>query len=307
VAVSTNAASLAANIAEAAAASEPFTFPLAIAKGVSIAADAVNLGFAVAQLAAWQKAEGDGLVAFGGAGGAGGAGGSGSTFYGGGAGGNGGGGGAGASSITDGGAGGSGGNGGTGGFGAGGGSGGAGGSGGSTGNAQDGSDGAGGVAGFGGGTGSSNGEGGNGGSGYGGAIFVRSGGSLTVTGNSTFANNSVLGGSSNNDGTAGDAAGSDLFMMKGSSVTLAPGVGNLISFQGSIADDSASSIVNAAWASGNGASLTVTGAARCSSWAPTPIRATPTSRAPHCRPIRGRASTSTAMSSSTARAPSAAI
>lgn len=209
----------------------------------------------------------------GGSGGAGGKAAAGSSFYGGGTGGNGGNGGNAAAPLgTDGGGiggdGGDGGNGGNGGFGAGGGSGGSGGTGGSSANSGNvggatGSDGSGGASGFGGGAGSSgtanNGAGGGGGSGYGGAVFVRSGGSLTVTGDALLRNNAVMAGSSVNGGAAGDAAGSDIFMMKGSTVTLAPGAGHTIRIEGTIADDSASSISSASYASGNGADLHITG------------------------------------------------
>jgi len=207
----------------------------------------------------------------GGAGGKGGNGGNGDFGLGGGAGGDGnfggnvaiGGGGTG-------GAGGAGGKGGNGGFGGGGGRGGLGGDGGSnllglplvSRPGADGAAGAGGNGGFGGGSGSTgtsaNGSGGNGGSGYGGAIFVRSGGSLTVSGNSTFIGNNVEGGSSTNGGSAGQAVGSDLFIMKGSTVNLSPGAGNTITFYGTIADDSFASIGDAAnHQTGQGASILI--------------------------------------------------
>lgn len=220
----------------------------------------IDVGIATADLIKWRTDLADGIVGFGGDGGSGGEGGKGATFFGGGAGGDGGNGGEGALSYTDGGAGGDGGTGGKGGFGAGGGSGGAGGEGGTTGAAADGNAGDGGLAGFGGGDGS-NGDGlyGGGGSGYGGAIFVRTGGTLTIKGDALFQNNTTLGGSSNNGGEAGQAAGTDLFMMRGSNVTLSPGLGNTVRFEGSIADDSAASIDGAAWASGNGASIQITG------------------------------------------------
>lgn len=220
----------------------------------------IDVGIAAADLAMWSHDLAQGTVGLGGDGGAGGGGGNGSDFFGGGTGGAGGDGGSGALWFTDGGAGGDGGSGGAGGFGAGGGSGGAGGNAGSTGAALDGGAGDGGAAGFGGGVGSTgDGTGGGGGSGYGGAIFVRTGGTLTLTGNALFENNSVLGGSSNNSGEAGQTAGTDLFIMRGSNVTLSPGAGNTIRFEGSIADDSAASIGGAAWASGNGASIQITG------------------------------------------------
>ncbi|AJP71303.1 hypothetical protein TS85_05130 [Sphingomonas hengshuiensis] len=210
----------------------------------------------------------------GGGGGSGGDGAEGTDFFGGGTGGAGGlGGDAAGSGGAVGGDGGDGGAGGAGGFGAGGGSGGTGAEGGTSASGSnrsgaDGADGEGGTGGFGGGVGSSGtqdngdgtyGAGGGGGSGYGGAIFVNTGASLSITGNSTFVDNATLAGSSENGGVAGDTAGSDIFMMKGSTVTLAPGVGNTITFFGTIADDSASSIADAAYAAGDGASLVVTG------------------------------------------------
>lgn len=48
-------------------------------------------------------------------------------------------------------------------------------------------------------------------------------------------------------------------MMKGANVTLMPGAGNVIRFEGSIADDSAASIGSAYWASGEGADITIIG------------------------------------------------
>ncbi|RST87846.1 hypothetical protein EJC49_03735, partial [Aquibium carbonis] len=122
--------------------------------------------------------------------------------------------------------------------------------------------GSGGKAGFGGGVGSTadgtpTGTGGGGGSAYGGAIFVQSGGTVNITGNVTFDGNSVYGGSSQNGGTAGQAAGTDLFMMKGSTVNLNAGAGNTITFNGTIADDSAASITGNPIASGNGAGINI--------------------------------------------------
>ena len=220
----------------------------------------IDVGIAAADLAMWNVDLANGTVGLGGDGGSGGNGGNGATFFGGGIGGAGGNGGSGATYWTDGGAGGDGGSGGAGGFGAGGGSGGAGGVGGWGGASSAGGTGDGGAAGFGGGEGSDGtGRFGGGGSGYGGAIFVRNGGTLTITGNSLFENNAVIAGSSNNNGEAGQAVGTDLFMMRGSNVTLSPGTGNTIRFEGSIADDSAASIDGAAWASGNGASIQISG------------------------------------------------
>lgn len=142
----------------------------------------------------------------------------------------------------------------------------------------DGSGGAGGSGGFGGGVGATGtgystlAGGGAGGNGYGGAIFVRAGATLTITGNAIFDGNGVRGG----DGQAADAthiagasgigAGSNLFMMKGSTVILDPGAGNVITFNSDaygtgIADDSASSIIPsggfAPIRSGEGAGITI--------------------------------------------------
>lgn len=247
----------------AAAAGALATFPpngvLSAAHIVAAGVAYVDLGVAIANLVQWGIDLGQGTAGRGGDGGTGGKGGNGGVFYGGGAGGNGGTGGNGALGHTDGGAGGDGGNGGAGGFGAGGGSGGAGGNGGSTGNAVDGSAGAGGVAGFGGGVGSDgDGLNGGGGSGFGGAIFVRNGGTLSITGDALFRDNAVLAGSSNNGGASGQAAGSDLFMMKGSNVLLAPGAGHTIRIEGNIADDSAASIATG-YAAGAGADLRIGG------------------------------------------------
>jgi autotransporter-associated beta strand protein len=109
--------------------------------------------------------------------------------------------------------------------------------------------GAGGTPGFGGGVGSKGGvtgislaTGGGGGSAYGGAIFVNAGATLTITGNATFSGDNAIGGASLNGGLAGGAAGTDLFMMTGSTVNLAPGAGNVITFNGTIADNSDTSI-----------------------------------------------------------------
>ena len=241
------------------------TFPPAVAEAslhfATGALEAINLAEAIANGVIWADDLSKGLVARGGDGADGGEGGDGDDFFGGGTGGDGGTGGAGGLAITDGGEGGNGGRGGSGGFGAGGGGGGAGGDPGSTGAAGDGDGGLGGDPGFGGGRGSRGSESyGEGGSGFGGAIFVRDGGTLNLHGNAEFKNNAVLGGSSNNAGLAGETAGSDLFMMtqtNGGGVWIAPGTGNTILFEGSIGDDSKSSYDTAARAAGDGASLTI--------------------------------------------------
>lgn len=136
----------------------------------------------------------------------------------------------------------------------------------------DGAAGGGGNGGFGAGAGTSGtaaGElvaGGSGGSGYGGAIFVRAGATLTITGNALFDGNGAHGGNGQAEssttlaGASGAGAGSDLFMMKGSTVNLDPGAGNVITFNGdasgtSIADDSFPSGVSTPTATGKGADI----------------------------------------------------
>lgn len=126
----------------------------------------------------------------------------------------------------------------------------------------DGGGGDGGKGGFGAGTGSTgdgttNGEEGTGGNGYGGAIFVRNSGTLTIRGNTLFEGNGAVGGSSENGGSSGDGKGTDLFMMKGSTVLLDAGAGNAIVFNGGIADDSRATLDTASIASGQGAGLEV--------------------------------------------------
>jgi autotransporter-associated beta strand protein len=227
---------------------------------ITVAAASVDLATAIFNTVIWAENLNNGIAGMGGAGGDGGDGGTGDEFFGGGAAGDGGNGGEGALSFTDGGDGGEGGLGGYGGFGAGGGSGGAGGDAGSTGAANDGDPGDGGVAGFGAGDGS-NGDGlyGTGGSGFGGAIFVRDGATLNITGNALFEDNTSIAGSSNNSGEQGESAGSAIFMMKGSSVNLMPGYGNTIIFNEDIADNSGSTYDSASFAAGAGADIHIAG------------------------------------------------
>lgn len=246
---------------------------MAAGEGGLVAADAILAAAQTAYLTAMETTSylSTGIKGIGGVGGNGGNGGNGSFGFGGGKGGDGGNGGdAVGESIAAGGQGGSGGSGGAGGFGGGGGRGGNGGSGGFNGTygsgitngSLEGPMGEGGLPGFGAGAGSnangsSYGVGGGGGAGYGGAIFVRSGGTLNINGPAIFDNNVVRGGSSENEGSAGDQAGTDLFMMKNSVVTFNPGDGNEIVFNGTIADDSAGSIENSHYAVGSGAGLEI--------------------------------------------------
>lgn len=220
-----------------------------------------DLVWATTNLGKWAVELAMGLAGLGGAGGDGGQASGGADFFGGGQGGAGGNGGNGATAISDGGDGGSGGMGGAGGFGAGGGQGGAGGLAGANGNAGGGDPGDGGYAGFAAGQGA-NGDGnyGGGGAGLGGSIFVRTGGNLLIQGNSRFSNNYVAGGSSSSQfGEAGSEAGTDIFMMKGSNVRLMPGQGNVIQFDGTIADDSFATNDGFQHAAGFGADLKIGG------------------------------------------------
>jgi autotransporter-associated beta strand protein len=90
----------------------------------------------------------------------------------------------------------------------------------------------GGAAGFGGGAGGDAGKKGAGGSGYGGAVFVRQGGSLTVINSSMTANNSVVAGAGS---ASGQTAGSNLYVMSGVNATFG-GTGNS-QLAGSISGD----------------------------------------------------------------------
>jgi autotransporter-associated beta strand protein len=284
-------------------AGDPFEAPLAVTTGatntqqaienaLAIVNDVLNLGNAVQSqilaqdtLNSWNNLVATGNAGNGGGGEAGGNGGAGSYGFGGGAGGQGGAYGLSANPQALDGQGGNGGNGGAGGFGGGGGAGGYAFGAGQNGSGIDpnssisGTPGAGGTPGFGGGVGSTGGVtggvaqcgiaqagiacGGSGGDGYGGAIFVNAGGTLTITGNATFSGNSAIGGNSLNGGLAGGAAGTDLFMMTGAIVNIAPGAGNVITFNGTIADNSNASIGTPTFALGatypvsGGAGLTI--------------------------------------------------
>ncbi len=233
-----------------------------VKNSLGLAQAITDLALAITNLALWHDKLNGGLAGLGGDGGSGGSASSGADFFGGGAGGAGGNGGAGALSISDGGTGGDGGSGGAGGFGAGGGAGGAGGAAGANGHSVAGGAGGGGQGGFGAGSGA-DGDGmfGGGGSGLGGSIFVRDGGTLVIQGNAHFLRNYVAGGSTVSQfGTAGGAAGTDLFIMKGSNVRFEPGRGNVIQFDGTIADDSAATDGGYQYAAGDGADVHIGGA-----------------------------------------------
>lgn len=96
-----------------------------------------------------------------------------------------------------------------------------------------------GLGGFGGGSGSA--TGGGGGAGMGGAIFVMSGGGLTIAGTLSINGNSVGGGSGANGAGNGSAFGSGIFLEgAGGSVTFAPGAGQIQTVADVIADEAGS-------------------------------------------------------------------
>jgi len=83
---------------------------------------------------------------------------------------------------------------------------------------------------------------------------------LLIQGNARFSNNYVAGGSTSSEfGEAGSEAGTDLFMMKGSTVRLQPGQGKTIQFDGTIADDSLATNDGFQNAAGEGADLRIGG------------------------------------------------
>jgi autotransporter-associated beta strand protein len=89
---------------------------------------------------------------------------------------------------------------------------------------------------------------------------VQTGGTLDINGAATFNNDNVTaGGSADANGQSGQAAGTDLFIMHGANVSLAPGANEDIIFNGTIADDSPASIGNTLVETGQGGGLTVDG------------------------------------------------
>jgi fibronectin-binding autotransporter adhesin len=82
---------------------------------------------------------------------------------------------------------------------------------------------------------------GGGGAAFGGAVFVRQGGTLTI-GAGVFNGSSVTAGLGQEGGSNGAAAGSDMFLMTGSTTVFSPGAGNTMTVNGSIADDSLNSL-----------------------------------------------------------------
>jgi fibronectin-binding autotransporter adhesin len=256
-------------------ANEPISAAKLIIDSISVATD---LATALQAVITYQLKVNDGYVGLGGDGGNGGQAGAGVFGLGGGTGGLGGNGGSGAGGAR-GGNGGAGGSGGEGGFGAGGGRGGDGGVKGSDGSvpasregAADGDGGSGGAGGFGGGVGSTGSAGGagSGGAGFGGSIFLQSGAALTIAGNTTFDSGFARGGAGvvaeelggALAGATGQAAGTDIFLMKGANLLFKPGAGNVVTVNGSIADDSAASIgldggisAQSLYAVGNGAGV----------------------------------------------------
>lgn len=225
------------------------------AASIAVASQSVTLATqqltqATQSLSSWIAGQAAGIYARGGEGGRGGQGGAGGFGASGGPGGNGGNGGVGMTPMELEADGGNGGNAGISGFGAGGAQGGNGGFAGMFGVAggSRGLPGAGGIAGFGGGVGSSGTglgvdvpTGGGGGSGLGGAIFVQTGGTVLINGQSTFMGNSAIAGQSLNGGPSGFAAGNSIFLHGTSQLILGATPLDVVTFVGpqSIADNSA--------------------------------------------------------------------
>jgi uncharacterized protein YhjY with autotransporter beta-barrel domain len=80
---------------------------------------------------------------------------------------------------------------------------------------------------------------GGGGAGLGGAVFEQAGGEFIVEGSGTYSGNSVTGGTGANNGAA---AGSSIFVMTGAGIIIAPGTNNTLTVNGTIGDDSASTL-----------------------------------------------------------------
>ncbi|MGL4287783.1 MAG: autotransporter-associated beta strand repeat-containing protein, partial [Phreatobacter sp.] len=98
-----------------------------------------------------------------------------------------------------------------------------------------------------------------GGGGFGGAIFVRDGASLNISGSGTFSGGSSMGGAGRSGGGDGAAAGSDLFLPTGTTTFNPTGT---LTFNGSIGDASASSVPagqSYAPGSGPGAAIAIIG------------------------------------------------
>ena len=101
---------------------------------------------------------------------------------------------------------------------------------------------------------------GGGGAALGGAIFVQNGASLIVAGG-TFSGDDVIAGAGNG---AGAAVGSDLFLMTPNpdldpqpTYTFAPDAGHTLTFNGTIADDSAGSLPGGSYTAGSGAGASI--------------------------------------------------
>jgi hypothetical protein len=101
--------------------------------------------------------------------------------------------------------------------------------------------------------------GGGGGAAFGGAIFIQDGASLTL-GSGTFSTSAVTHGSGAAvGGTDGAELGSDLFLMSSATghYTFAPVLGQTLSFNGTIADDSLAALPAGSYTAGNGAGAQV--------------------------------------------------
>jgi outer membrane autotransporter protein len=107
-------------------------------------------------------------------------------------------------------------------------------------------EGVGGTGGFAGGDGGNGGEagtniseGGDGGSGYGGAVFVRDGGSISVIDGGYSGNDTAAGAGGIDGGSAGTAAGDDLFLMGGGTLNYEVRDGNSAALESGVSSDGA--------------------------------------------------------------------
>ena len=82
-------------------------------------------------------------------------------------------------------------------------------------------------------------EGGDGGSGYGGAVFVRDGGSISVIDGDYSGNSTVAGAGGGGGATSGAAAGEDLFLMGGGTLSYEVSDGNSTTIASGVASDGA--------------------------------------------------------------------
>lgn len=92
-----------------------------------------------------------------------------------------------------------------------------------------------GTGGFGGGDGGT--TGGGGGAAFGGALFVRAGGKVTIVNGVNFSGSTLTAGAAGGNGTAGDTDGQDLFLMRGTTTEFNITGANTFNFTGTLGND----------------------------------------------------------------------